>query len=114
MTAFKEKTAGQMIGIAKINHRLEKIILEQGITGKKDLDSLDGEFYLDISHGGFVCSNCSHSGLKFSPEAVKTLRDLSQNKLSRVNDQVLKELGVVTTALIDEHFSIRLKSRELL
>ena len=84
------------------------------IKCKKNLDSLEGDFYLDISHGGFICSNCPHTGLKFSPEVVKTLRDLSQNKLSRVNEQVMKELGVVTTALIDEHFNIRLKSRELL
>lgn len=84
------------------------------IKCKKELDLLEGSFYLDTSHGGFACISCSHSGLKFSAEAVKTLRDLSQNKLSRVNEAVLKELGIITTALIDEHFDIRIKSRELL
>ena len=81
---------------------------------KKFLKETGPQIYLDAGHGGFVCVDCSHNGLGFSVQAVDTLRELSGNKLSKSTEKILKELNTITSALIDEHFSIRIKSRELL
>jgi len=81
---------------------------------KKDLVEKGPLLYLDTEHGGFICGDCSHHGLSFSTQTVAKLRELTGNKLSKTGEKTLKDLSIITSALIDEHFGIRIKSRELL
>lgn len=81
---------------------------------KNPLNLSEGEFYLDVAHGSFVCNACGSYGPVFSHRAVKTLRDLKANKLTKTDSEVLKELENITFALIDNHLDIKIKSRELI
>ncbi|HBY10109.1 DNA repair protein RecO [candidate division WWE3 bacterium RIFOXYC2_FULL_42_13] len=81
---------------------------------KKELVRKGPLLYLAPDRGGFFCDDCSRSGLGFPTQTVGKLRELSQNKLTKTDEKTLKDLSTITSALIDEHFGIRIKSRELL
>lgn len=80
---------------------------------KKTPGETGAEFYLNKGSDGFSCASCRGSGLKFSSETLQSAKKLSEGKLHNVGPAVLKELEKLTTALIDDHFGIRIKSREL-
>lgn len=80
----------------------------------KSFDESSDVCFLDTVRGGFTCGNCTHSGLKFSSLSLKVVRDLLDNKLTQVQKPILIELETMASSMIDEHFDVRIKSRELL
>jgi DNA repair protein RecO (recombination protein O) len=88
--------------------------IETCIRCKKEIGTSGDSCFLDLDHGGFICRECTKTGVVFSLESVKVLRSLLENKFSRVGNSVLDELEKITATLIDEHFGVKIKSRELL